>query len=226
VNDIERLFDRLISAARTEPPRLAECLRHRAPLPCDECAADAAREHLARLGVPASLAHATLANFCAAAKPSAAALRACQAYVAERPLQGWLLLMSQQCGVGKSHLAVSVLRAYGRGFLLTHAEFIRRARENYSRVGEDIVRRCQRVPLLVLDDLGIALHGQDEKPLLAEVILRRYDEMLPLILTTNLDSAGLADLLGARIGDRMKERAVVVELSGPSYRPRKGQDII
>lgn len=72
----------------------------------------------------------------------------------------------------------------------------------------------KRAPFLILDDMGTEPHtvkhyGNEILPLV-EVILYRYEEMLPTIITTNYSLAGIAEAYGPRISDRLAEMCEIL----------------
>ena len=69
------------------------------------------------------------------------------------------------------------------------------------------------VPLLVIDEIGVQYGTDSEQNILFDVMDRRYRDMMPTILLANLklkrekpeDPAGLREVLGERIYDRLTE---------------------
>lgn len=152
----------------------------------------------------------------------------CQALAAVR---SWLLertqwlILSGAPGLCKSGSAAWALtqRTSG-GYYLRAADLPQLA------VAEEEDRRAtwrwvQRADLLVLDDLGTAHQGASgwSASALELLLTARYDSCERTLITTNLDAAAFADLVGPRIIDRMRESARFVRLSGDSVRPGKGR---
>lgn len=73
--------------------------------------------------------------------------------------------------------------------------------------------------LLVMDDMH-----DDRSPAsidaVAEVLEKRYDTMLPTVVTANLQPEEIAETFGARVADRILSGTVLI-LSGKSYRAEK-----
>ncbi len=79
------------------------------------------------------------------------------------------------------------------------------------------MRTCRT---LVLDDLGTE-YASDKAPMrvhLDGVLNRRYAHRLATVLTSNLDEAGVAERLGARIWDRIVHDGLVVRTGVESLR--------
>jgi DNA replication protein DnaC len=75
------------------------------------------------------------------------------------------------------------------------------------------------VPLLVLDDLGAEKTTEWVQSVIYEIIDHRYNEYLPLIITTNLKAGELAEKLGSRTADRIRSFCKLVMLNLKSQRP-------
>jgi DNA replication protein DnaC len=74
------------------------------------------------------------------------------------------------------------------------------------------------VGLLVMDEVGVQYGTDAEKVLLFDVINRRYQDVMPTILLTNLDKAGLREYLGDRAFDRIRENGLLVPFVWESHR--------
>ena len=66
-----------------------------------------------------------------------------------------------------------------------------------------------RAPFLIIDDLGteqriLKRYGNEILPL-TDLILYRYEKMLPTVITTNLSHIQISEQYGPRISDRVKE---------------------
>lgn len=85
-----------------------------------------------------------------------------------------------------------------------------------------LLEGCKTRHYLAIDDLGtepvtVNLFGNRIMPL-TDILLTRYNSMLPTIITTNLSDQALAETYGARIADRLNEVADKIYFSGTSYR--------
>jgi DNA replication protein DnaC len=78
------------------------------------------------------------------------------------------------------------------------------------------------VPVLFIDDLGNTFLPGRETPgrqrWLFEILNHRYNERLPLIVTTNLAFEDLASQFDEKLAQRLLEYALWLDVSGPSLR--------
>jgi len=144
-----------------------------------------------------------------------------------------LLLRGPQ-GVGKTHLAVGILKEVirtkgARGYFYETREFLRIIRDTYNRsVSEtemSVLSPVLNADLLVLDDLGAERTSEWVQETLGLVVNTRYNAKRPTIFTTNLvDSADSTDpstfifQLGARTRSRLLEMCEWIEMSGADIR--------
>lgn len=97
------------------------------------------------------------------------------------------------------------------------------ARQAAAAATDDSLRRqLERTPRLAIDDLGtepaeVLVYGNAVRPV-AELIETRYDNALPVYLTTNLNETQLRDRYGLRVYDRLVETAAFVIFHSPSHR--------
>ena len=59
--------------------------------------------------------------------------------------------------------------------------------------------------LLVIDEVGAQFGSDTEKLFIFDIIDGRYQDMKPTILISNLDIAGIKDVIGERCVDRLRE---------------------
>ena len=137
-------------------------------------------------------------------------------------------------GVGKTHLAVGILKAAirskgARGYFFETRELLQLVRDTYNRsVDEtemDVLAPVLKADLLVLDDLGAERTSEWVQETLGLVVNTRYNERRPTIFTSNLvDSPDNTDprsfifQLGARTRSRLLEMCDWVEMQGVDVR--------
>lgn len=134
------------------------------------------------------------------------------------------LLITGPTGSGKTHQAYGAVRSLlGAGVRLRwqavtsadlHAQF--RPRPHHDPERE--IQELGRCPLLILDDLGAAKQSEWTEELTYRLINRRYTEMLPTLITTNLPTAELRSAVGDRVASRLAEMTTRVILTGPDRR--------
>lgn len=142
---------------------------------------------------------------------------------------GSFLVFGGEPGTGKSHLAIAttpVVLARGTAMYTRASEIIRRVRGTWRRDSEqseeDVLRLFgYELDLLIIDEVGVQRGTEDEQMILFDIIDRRYAELLPTILLTNLSGKAFSEFVGPRIMDRLRERAVFVPFRWDSYRGRQ-----
>jgi len=141
---------------------------------------------------------------------------------------GTFLVLGGDRGTGKSHLAIAAAQqvmSRGTAMYSRAADIIRRVRATWRRdsdQSEDEVLSLLStgIDLLVIDEVGMQRGTEDEQIILFDVLDRRYADLRPTILLTNLDGREFAEFLGPRIMDRLRERAVFIPFKWESYRSR------
>jgi DNA replication protein DnaC len=76
------------------------------------------------------------------------------------------------------------------------------------------------VDLLILDEFGIQIGSEHEKMLLFRIINKRYENLKPTILISNLSPAEIKNF-EERIFDRLKENGILLSFSSESNRKSK-----
>ena len=137
------------------------------------------------------------------------------------------LLLKGNCGTGKTHLAVAILRETAEagipGMFVVVPDLIAKMLASFDakdgKAGA-LVETAKSVPLLVLDDLG----AENPKPWVVELVYvlinHRYEHMLPTIITTNYDGTRIGTVFGKRVQSRLAEMTVPVNIRVEDYRMR------
>jgi DNA replication protein DnaC len=131
-------------------------------------------------------------------------------------------------GCGKTHLTASIIHRLAEqgigGVFVVVPELLRAIRKGYSSPNEDadkLVRLTEEAPLLVLDDLGAEKPSDWVREQLYVIINRRYENMLPTIVTTNCTTAELVERLGERTVSRLIEMTDAYKITADDYRLKK-----
>ncbi|MGW1149023.1 ATP-binding protein, partial [Streptomyces sp. NPDC002454] len=138
--------------------------------------------------------------------------------------QGRSLLIAGTTGTGKTHQAYGAVRSLiGAGVRLrwkatTAADLYAELRPRPGHDGERELRDLARCPLLIIDDLGAAKPSEWTEEITMRLMNRRYNEMLPTLVTTNLGMADLRAHVGDRAASRLAEMTDKVILDGPDRR--------
>lgn len=152
----------------------------------------------------------------------------CKAFI-ENPAD---MVLTGAPGTGKTHLAAAILRELVRESHIRDREAARfvpvpellaEIRACYRDGGpdeRDIMDRYSSLPYLVLDDLGAEKTTEWSITTLYLIIDRRYRDMRPTIVTTNLTLEQIAATLSERISSRLAGGKIVT-LKGEDYRMKR-----
>jgi len=102
--------------------------------------------------------------------------------------------------------------------IITANDVVRMNRDNDSHSWNNL----RSLPLLAIDDAGeeaaeVINYGNVQQPIV-EILSYRYENMLPTLMSTNMNPQNLRSHYGARIADRMNEVMEKIIFAQPSYR--------
>lgn len=146
--------------------------------------------------------------------------------------RGTVLVGIGKVGTGKSHLACAVANhVMARGhtaYFTSTARLFTKIRGTWSRTSEmteeQMLRQFEQIDLMILDEIGLQRGTDDEQRTLHELLEARRLNCKPTILLTNLNHQDLAQYLGERFIDRLKESGVSVLFNWESHR-RASRDV-
>lgn len=127
---------------------------------------------------------------------------------------GMSMVFCGTTGTGKTHLACSIANYIIQNHDKTAVFFnvidaVRRVKETYRKnsieTEREAIKWFLQPDLLILDEVGVQFGSDTEKMILFEIINKRYENLKPTILLSNLSPENLKDFVGERIMDRMKE---------------------
>lgn len=161
------------------------------------------------------------------------ALRLATQFAMEYPAVERGLLLTGTVGVGKTHLAVSILKGlFERGFSCLFYEFgslLKEIQDSYnantktSELG--VLAPVLNAEVLVLDELGASKPTDWVRDTMAHIINTRYNTRKATIFTTNYADERqndreetLEDRIGVRLRSRLYEMCMTIEVKGPDYR--------
>ena len=203
----------------------------------------------ARAGVPPRYESCSFESFNGLTERLRAAKAILVKFVDEYPVVGCGLLILGPCGVGKTHLAVSVLREliYRReveGTFYDFRELLRRIQNSYNAVSQgsemEILKPVLESPIVVLDDLGAERPTEWVRDTFAYILNSRYNRKLTTVITTNFEDRlretrtfgdgtrpateeTLEERIGVRLRSRLHEMCKVIQLEGDDFRAKVKQ---
>ena len=132
------------------------------------------------------------------------------------------LVFVGETGTGKTFLASAItneLRLMGVVvWYMRFGEMLQRVQACYDRESDvkplDVIGALQRVPVLVLDDVGMHRNSEDRMDIVEAVVDYRYTRDLPCVMTTNLSQGELRDQWGARTASRLVHMAHWFRIDG------------
>jgi DNA replication protein DnaC len=145
------------------------------------------------------------------------------------------LFLNGPPGIGKTHIAVAVLKQVvrtrgARGLFYDTRELLRIIRSTFNPVTKtaemDILQPVMEADLLVLDDLGAEKPSEWVEETMNLIVNTRYNERRPTIFTSNYedlpdqegDPQSLKARVGFRIHSRLHEMCEFLEYDGADYR--------
>jgi DNA replication protein DnaC len=178
---------------------------------------------------------------------AAARMAACK-FVEDYPLENTGLLLIGSIGVGKTHLAVGIIRelVVSKGIpclFYDYRELLKQIQNSYNdsvKVTElDVLRPVFETEVLVLDELGAVKPTEWVWDTVSLILNTRYNDSRTTIITTNYaddaarepgatnefaraQRAARSETLGDRIGERMRSRlhemCRIVKMDGADFR--------
>lgn len=95
---------------------------------------------------------------------------------------------------------------------------IQAAYNTEGKTEESEILRFVQYDLLILDEIDAKPDRENANILLTEVVNRRYNAEMPMVVITNQPFDNLARFVGDRVDDRLHENAFVCAFDWPSFR--------
>jgi DNA replication protein DnaC len=184
--------------------------------------------------IPARFSRSELDTFEPDTDSQREALRRALGFVDRFPVVEKGLLFHGPYGVGKTHLAVAILKAVirkcgAKGYFFETPDLLRQVRNTYNNTVDEtemgVLAPVLKAELLVLDDLGTEKTSEWVQETLGLVVNTRYNAKRPTILTSNLrdpldntDPNSFAFQIGARTRSRLREMCDWIEIQGADIR--------
>jgi DNA replication protein DnaC len=216
------------------------------PCQCRGTSGKGGDDLLAPCRVPRRYEHCSLATFEVGYPSLRAALQTAMSFCTGYPHlgtdEGLGLLFTGDNGVGKTHLAVAVLRELvqtkgATGQFWDFHELIREIRNSYdpeTKATElQVLEPVVEAGILVLDDLGAWKMTDWMNDTLFYILNSRYIAKRATVITTNYQDADkeqvraadslrrrefLVERIGQRLRSRLMEMCLVVKMQGPDHR--------
>lgn len=183
--------------------------------------------------IPRRYVHCELANFERHTDTQRSAHKRAVKLVDQFPAVDKGLLFYGDAGVGKTHLAVALMkeairRKGARAVFYETRELLKLVRDSYNTSVEttelDVLRPVLEAELLVLDDLGAEKKSEWVDETIGLLVNTRYSERRVTVFTTNLSDAdnteptSFAYQLGLRTRSRLREMCEWVPIAGVDAR--------
>lgn len=140
-----------------------------------------------------------------------------------------VLLITGSFGNGKSHLGASIIRESG-GVMVTAEdlvnEYLSSMNFNSKVTFESVLERYATTTMLVIDEFGRGLKSDKEVDIVGNILCKRYGNLLPTCLISNLSKELVVQKLGGAVFDRLAETCTAISFNKPSYRLKKKEDKI
>lgn len=134
------------------------------------------------------------------------------------------LLLVGGYGTGKTHLAASIankLMDNGVPVLFdTFGRHLNKLRAEFNGGRSVYLEQMETIDMLMLDDVGKEKVSEWSASILYDIINYRYEHLLPVVITTNLENSALKGYLGGAVWSRMVEMFQGVQTKGGDYRQR------
>lgn len=206
--------------------------------PC-QCRLQKVKDNLLnRLNIPKRYAHSYINNYKPLTESQVFAHHHAKTLINEFPSVSSGLLFMGPVGIGKTHLAVSILKHLSeREFYCYFCDFnalLKEIRESYNPLSQTsesgLLQPIFSAEVLVLDELGASKPTDWVRDTLSYIINTRYNDKKLTIFTTNyLDERAqkdgkesseeiLSDRIGVRLRSRLHEMCHTVRMDGPDHR--------
>lgn len=149
------------------------------------------------------------------------------------------VVLTGNSGTGKSHVIKSLaVRACGAGIKVLYRRFHVLMDDLYAGLADNTydkrLRRYGRVPVLVIDDVGLGrIRRSENEPTAAQMLFTLVDQRVgraSTMMTSNIKLSAWGSYLGdtaltMAILDRMIQRATRMEVEGPSWRDKESKEL-
>jgi len=137
------------------------------------------------------------------------------------------LFLSGKPGRGKTHLSVAVMSEFlgrgARGAFVSSIDYVLKVQQNFGNPSRIVEEFLELYSFLLIDDLGAEKQTEGSRQAMFFLIDRFYSERRRLIVTSNMP-AELHYREDPRVGSRLAEMCIFIELKEQDFRLRKAQE--
>jgi DNA replication protein DnaC len=116
-------------------------------------------------------------------------------------------------GTGKTHLATAIgVELWEKNYTVSYKrlyDLMTEIKSTYNKSEKtteiEIINNLVQFDLLILDEIGLKTMSETETALAYQILDKRYEEIKPTIIISNLNEKELSDNIGARTVDRLYE---------------------
>lgn len=185
------------------------------------------KRSIANIGLPFRFKDASFGNYSTPTDKHKKAVDDCAKFARkiERREYANLILMGG-VGTGKTHLAAALCKHLAGQIISARytsvREIVQSVRETWGGRGAEseskVLLGYTNPDVLVIDEVGVQNGSANEQTILFDVINERYESMLPVVLVSNLDVAGIKQAIGDRSFDRIRDAGSCISFTWESYR--------
>ncbi len=190
------------------------------------------KEVLKAMNIPKRYQNVSLKNFMQLSKDHKKILSVVDNYIKLKTFKdGKGLMFVGPPGTGKTHLAISILKELYlkykvKGYFIDTISLLFEIKNLYEerKTERELLKEIIETPVLVLDDLGNERLSEWSRDIIYYIITNRYNEMKPIIITSNSyinapdDLPSLEERLSPPIISRLKNMCSIVEIKSIDIR--------
>ena len=128
-------------------------------------------------------------------------------------------------GCGKTHIAYAIAKYLDevkslKVLVFKPIDLLEKIKDSFKTGNTSLLTEINKYKGLVLiDDLGTTKETEWEIQTFYQIIDNKYEEMIPMIFTSNLNLQQIGVKMGDRFSSRISEMCELVEIDAPDRRP-------